>query len=106
MDKYKRHIRSITSKYRLQHEMKSMNYLMVHIIYQIFNIVLNTYQKHGKNTVNPSIRSYVNEIESRITYKINTEHYLEILTPGTMKLLGSNKSEINKKENGENVPHL
>ena len=28
------------------------------------------------------------------------------LTPETMKLLGSTKSEITKDENGENVPHL
>ena len=29
-----------------------------------------------------------------------------LLTPETMKLLGSNDSKINKDKNGENVPHL
>ena len=29
-----------------------------------------------------------------------------LLTPETMKLLGSTKSKITKDKNGENVPHL
>ena len=49
---------------------------------------------------------YVNKIENRITFKIKTGYYLELLTPETMKLLGSTKSKITKDENGENVPHL
>ena len=31
---------------------------------------------------------------------------IELLTPETMKLLGSIKSKITKNEYGENVPHL
>ena len=49
---------------------------------------------------------YVNEIEKRITFKIETGYYLELLTSETMKLLGSTKSKITKDENGENAPHL
>ena len=30
---------------------------------------------------NPSIMIYVNKIENRITFKIKTENYLELLTP-------------------------
>ena len=52
------------------------------------------------------IRIYINKIENRITFKIKTGYYLELLTPETMKLLGSTKSKITKDENGENVPHL
>ena len=37
---------------------------------------------------------------------IKTGYYLELLTPETMKLLGSIRSKITKDENGENVPHL
>ena len=48
---------------------------------------------------------YVNKIENRITIKIKAGYYLELLTPGTIKLLGSSKSKINKDKNGENVPH-
>ena len=54
----------------------------------------------------PSILICVNKIDNRITFKIKTGYYLELLTPETMKLLGSTKSKITKDENGENVPHL
>ena len=43
---------------------------------------------------NPSIKIYVNKIKNRITFKIKTGYYLELLTPKTMKLLGSTKSKI------------
>ena len=49
---------------------------------------------------------YVNKIENRITFKIKTGCYLELLTPETMKLLGSTKIKITKTGNGENVPDL
>ena len=49
---------------------------------------------------------YIHKIENRITFKIKTGYYLELLTPETMKLLGSTKSRITKDENGENVSHL
>ena len=42
-------------------------------------------KKHGENTNSPLIRKYVNEIENRITFKIKTGYYLELLTPETMK---------------------
>ena len=57
-------------------------------------------------TDNPSIMIYVYEIENRITFKIKTRYYLEILKPETMKLLGSTKRKITKDKNGENLPHL
>ena len=49
---------------------------------------------------------YVNKIENRITLRIKTGYYLELLTPETIKLLGSTKSKITKDKNSENVPHL
>ena len=49
---------------------------------------------------------YVNKIENRITFKIKTGYYLELLMPETIKLLGRTKSKIIKDENGENAPHL
>ena len=54
----------------------------------------------------PSIRIYVNKIQNRITFKIKNGYYLELLTPETMKLLGSSKSKITKDENDEDVPNL
>ena len=49
---------------------------------------------------------YINRIENRITFKIKNGYYLELLTPETMKLLGSIESKITKGKLGENVPHL
>ena len=52
------------------------------------------------------MRICINKIENRITFKTKTGYYLELLTPETMKLLGSTKSKITKNENGEDVPNL
>ena len=49
---------------------------------------------------------HVNKIENRITFKRKAVYYLELLTPETMKLLGSTKSKINKDKSGENLHHL
>ena len=65
-----------------------------------------TLKMHGENVDNPSIRIYVNKIENRITFKIKSGYYLELLSPETMKLLGNTESKITKAKNGENVPHL
>ena len=37
---------------------------------------------------------------------MKTGYYIELLTPETMKLLGSTKSKITKDENSENEPRL
>ena len=63
-------------------------------------------QKHGENTDKPSVLIYVNKIENRGTFKIKNGYSLELLTPETMKLVGSIENKITKDKNGENVPHL
>ena len=63
-------------------------------------------KKHGENTDKPSVQIYVNKIENRVTFKIKNGYSLELLTPETMKLLGSTENKITKDKNGENVPHL
>ena len=45
-------------------------------------------------------------MENRITFKIKSGYYLELLTPEAMKLLGGSESKITKDKNGKNVPHL
>ena len=55
---------------------------------------------------NPPIKIYVNKIEIRVTFKIKTGHYLKLLTPETMKLLGNNRSKITQNKNSGNMPHL
>ena len=62
--------------------------------------------KHGEKKINPSIKIYINNIKNRITFKIKTGHYLELLTPERRKLLGNIKSKIKKCKNGENFPYL
>ena len=49
---------------------------------------------------------YVNKIKNRITFKIKEGYSLELLTPETMKLLGSTENKITKDKIGENVPKL
>ena len=52
-------------------------------------------------TDNPSIMIDVNKIENRITFKIKTWYYHQLLMPETTKLLGSTKSKINKNKNSK-----
>ena len=79
--------------------MKNFNYLMDHFLYQIF-------KKYETSPDNPSMVIYVNKIENRITFKIKTGYYPELLTSAKMKLFGSTKNKITKDKNGENVPNL
>ena len=65
-----------------------------------------TLKKHEENIENPSVKIYMNKIENRITFRIKNEYSLELLTPETMKLLGSTKNKITKDKNSENVLHL
>ena len=67
-------------------------------IQDYFEYILKNY---GENIDKPSVRIYVNKIENRITFEIKNRHHLELLTPDTMKLLGSTENEITKDKNGE-----
>ena len=76
------------------------------IFFVILKIIFNTFKKTRKKTDNLPIRIYINKLENTITFKTKTRYYLELVTPETMKLLGSTKSKITKDENGENLLHL
>ena len=52
-----------------------------------------------ENTNKPSVQVYVNNLENRITFKITYVYSLELLTPETMKLLGSTENKITKDKN-------
>ena len=57
-------------------------------------------------TESPPVQIYPNKIKNRIVFKIKTGYKLELLTPETMKLLGSAKKDVDKNKDGENVPKL
>ena len=63
-------------------------------------------KKHGEEIDKPSVQLYVNKIENRVTFKIKNGYSLELLTPESIKLLGSTEKKIAKDKKGENVPHL
>ena len=53
-----------------------------------------------------SIEIYPNKIKNRIVFKIKTGYKFELLTPETMRLLGSTKKDVDANKNGEIVPKL
>ena len=57
-------------------------------------------------TENTLVQIYSNKIKNRIVFKIKIGYKLELLTPETMKLLGSGKRNVDKDKDGENVPKL
>ena len=67
--------------------MINLNYQMDHIQYQIFKIILDTFDK-------PSVQIYANKIENRITFKIENGYSLKLLTSETMKLLGITENKM------------
>ena len=63
-------------------------------------------KKHETLTENPPIQNYPNKIKNRIVFKIKTGYKLVLLSPETMKLLGSKKKDIDKDKNREDAPKL
>ena len=64
-------------------------------------------KKHETSTENTPIQIYhLNKIKNRIVLKIKTVDKLELLSPETMKLLGSAKKFVDKDKDGEDVTKL
>ena len=55
-------------------------------------------KKHSESVDDPAIEIFVSKNENSITFKFKNGYYLEILTPETMKLLGSIKSKITEEK--------
>ena len=51
-------------------------------------------KKHEILTENPPIQISPNKIKNRIAFKIKTGYKIELLTPETMRLLGSTKKDV------------
>ena len=82
-------------KYQPQHGMINLNYQMGHFRYvsDIEDYFEHILKKYNEEIDNPSIRIYVNKIESRITFKIK---YLDLSIPETMILFGRTEKKIAK----------
>ena len=61
-------------------------------------------KKHETLTENLPVQIYQNKIKNRIVFK--TDYKLDLLTPETMKLLGSTKKGVHKGKDCKNVPKL
>ena len=55
---------------------------------------------------NLPVQIYQNKIKNRIVFKIKSGHKVKLLTPETMRLLGSTKRGVDKDKDDENVPKL
>ena len=70
-------------------------YQMVLTEFLIFKIILNlSSKKHETLTESPPIQIYPNKIKNRIFFKVKTGYKPELLTPETMRLLGSTKKML------------
>ena len=63
-------------------------------------------KNHETLTEDLPIEIYPNKMKNRIVFKIKTSYKLELLTPETMRLLGSTKKDVDSDKNSENVPKL
>ena len=63
-------------------------------------------KKHETLSENPPVKIYSNKIKNRIVFKVKTGYKLELLSPETMKLLGSTKKDADQDKDGEDVPKL
>ena len=53
-------------------------------------------KKHETLTENPPIQVYPSKTKNRIDFKIKTGYKLELLSSGTMKLIGSTKKYVDQ----------
>ena len=72
-------------------------------IQDYFEFIIN---KHETLTEDPPAEIYSNRTKNRIVFKIKTGYKLELLSPETMKLLGSTKKDIDHNKNEEDMPKL
>ena len=73
MEKHRKLYKNNNLKYQLQCGMIKLNYLIDHILYQIFMIISIIFSKNMIQWADiPLIRIYVNKIENRTTSKIKT----------------------------------
>ena len=73
----------------------------LYFVSDIQNYLKYITKKHETVIDNLPIRIYVNQTEKRITFRIKTGYYFELLKPEATKLIGTTKSKITKDKNCE-----
>ena len=63
-------------------------------------------KKHETLTENPPVQVYPNKIKNRIFFKIKTGYKLELISPETIKVLGSTKKDFDQDKDRENLSKL
>ena len=71
---------------------------------QTFKIILNTLLKNIAD--NPPVQIYTNKIKSRIVFETKTSYKLALLSPETIKLLGSTKKVVDRDKDREDLSKL
>ena len=89
----KSRIITINLKFQVHRGRRNLNYLIDHILYQMFKI-FQVLKKYETVTDNLLIRIYVNKIEHR-TFDLKT-----------MELFENTKTKLKKHKNREKVPYL
>ena len=77
--------------------------VLIHALQCYFECIIKKHETFAN--VSP-VLIYVNEINNRIVFKIESGYKLELLSKETMKLLGSTSNSIDKDKNSELVPKL
>ena len=72
-------------------------------IQDYFEFIIKKYETLVENFL---VQIYYNKIKNRIVFKVKTGYKLELLSPETMKLLGSTKKDVDQDKDGEDVPKL
>ena len=63
-------------------------------------------KKHETFAENHPVQIYPSKIKNRIVFKVKIGYKLELLSPETMKLLGSTKTDVDQDKDGEDVSKL
>ena len=92
--------KNIKSAYNNNFNLPGGSYSVCDIQYYFQFII----KKHKTLAENPPMQIYPNKIKDRIIFKIKTRYKLKLLSPETMKVLGSTKKDVDREKDGEDVP--
>ena len=107
----KKNIKSAYNNYKFKISAPTWNdtfdlpddYYSIEDIQDYFEFII---KKHETFTKNPPVQICPNKNKNRNVFKIKTGYTLELLTPKTMRLLGSTNKDVDANKNSENVPKL